>query len=123
MFNQQGQYVAILNLAGGIRSEVAKKQWDDLRQIDSIDIVTGIPHPLQKRFVDPSKKVAPSVVELLVESQPVCFGIVVDADGIEWADEMGRSETANTVIVACEDGGGDCGSGSFSICACNVDDW
>ncbi len=63
------------------RSEVAKLQWDDLKQIESIDTATGMPHPLRKRFVAPSKAVAQSVVELLVDSKPVSIGTIVDADG------------------------------------------
>ena len=46
-----------------------------------MDIATGMTHPLRKRFVAPSKAVAQSVVELLVDSKPVGIGTIVDADG------------------------------------------
>ncbi|QDV22227.1 Putative serine protease HtrA [Aureliella helgolandensis] len=82
IFNQNGQYVAVLNnLAGGVRSEVAKVQWDDLKQVESIDTATGLPHPLRRRFVAQSKAVAQSVVEVLVDSKPVSIGTIVDAGG------------------------------------------
>lgn len=81
VFNRDGHYVAALKGSYGTRSEVAKAQWNELKQIQSIDTATGLPHPLRKRFVSPSKSVAQSVVELLVDSQPVSIGIVVDTDG------------------------------------------
>ena len=80
VFNRYGRYVGAF-LVGYTRSEVAKVQWDDLKQIESIDTATGMPHPLRKRFVAPSKAVAQSVVELLVDSKPVSIGTIVDADG------------------------------------------
>ncbi len=81
VFNQHGRYVAVYNGQGHTRSEVAKLQWDDLKRIESIDTATGLPHPLRKRFVAPSKAVAQSVVELLVNSKPVGIGTVIDAGG------------------------------------------
>ncbi len=81
VFNRDGHYVAALLGSSGTRSEVAKRQWDDLKKTESIDTATGLPHPLQERFVDPSKAVAQSVVEILVDSKPVSIGTVVDADG------------------------------------------
>jgi len=81
IFNRYGRYVAVSQGGSGVRSEVAKVQWDDLKRIESIDTATGVPHPLRKRFVAPSKAVAQSVVELLVDSKPVSFGTIVDADG------------------------------------------
>lgn len=82
VFNRYGHYVAtVLGRDCGNRSEVAKVQWDDLKRIESIDTATGMPHPLRKRFVAPSKAVAQSVVELLVDSKPVSIGTIVDADG------------------------------------------
>ncbi len=82
VFNRYGRYVAVFMGQGGhTRSEVAKVQWDDLKQIKSIDTATGMPHPLRKRFVAPSKAVAQSVVELLVDSKPVGIGTIIHADG------------------------------------------
>ena len=81
VFNRYGRYVAVFMGSDHTRSEVAKVQWDDLKQIESIDTATGMPHPLRKRFVAPSKAVAQSVVELLVDSKPVSIGTIVDADG------------------------------------------
>jgi S1-C subfamily serine protease len=81
VFNRYGRYVAAFLGSGHTRSEVAKVQWDDLRQMESIDIATGLPHPLRNRFAAPSKAVAQSVVELLVDSKPVSIGTIVDADG------------------------------------------
>ena len=81
VFNRDGRYVAAFLGDAHTRSEVAKLQWDDLKQIESIDTATGMPHPLRKRFVAPSKAVAQSVVELLVDSKPVSIGTIVDADG------------------------------------------
>lgn len=81
VFNRYGRYVAAFLSECNTRSEVAKVQWDDLKQIESIDTATGMPHPLRKRFVAPSKAVAQSVVELLVDSKPVSIGTIVDADG------------------------------------------
>ena len=81
VFNRSGRYVAALLGQDGTRSEVAKLQWDDLKRIESIDTATGLPHPLRERFVAPSKAVAQSVVELLVDSKPVSIGTIVDADG------------------------------------------
>ncbi|MGH9553316.1 MAG: trypsin-like peptidase domain-containing protein, partial [Terriglobales bacterium] len=81
VFNQYGRYVAVYNGSEHTRSELAKRQWDDLMQIESIDTAIGLPHPLQKRFDAPSKSVAQSVVELLVDSKPVSIGTIVDADG------------------------------------------
>lgn len=81
VFNRDGHYVAALLGSAGTRSEVAKAQWDDLKKTESIDTATGLPHPLRKRFVAPSKSVAQSVVELLVDSKTVSIGTVVDADG------------------------------------------
>ena len=81
VFNRNGRYVAVLLGDGHTRSEVAKVQWDDLKQVESIDTSIGLPHPLQERFVAPSKTVAQSVVELLVDSKPVSIGTIVDADG------------------------------------------
>jgi serine protease Do len=80
-FNRDGRYVGVFKGSAHTRSEVAKAQWDDLKQIESIDTATGIPHPLRGRFVAPSKAVAQSVVELLVDSKPVSIGTIVDADG------------------------------------------
>ena len=82
VFNRHGRYVAISQANDApTRSEVAKAQWDDLKQNKSIDTATGMPHPLRKRFAAPSKGAAQSVVELLVDSKPVSIGTVVDADG------------------------------------------
>jgi serine protease Do len=82
VFNQQGRYVAVYcGPSGGTRSEIAKVQWDDLKQSASIDTATGITHPLRNRFVAPSKAIAQSVVELSVDSKPVSIGTIVDADG------------------------------------------
>lgn len=81
VFNRDGRYVAAFLGDSHTRSEVAKVQWDDLKQIKSIDTATGMPHPLQRRFVALSKAVAQSVVELLVDSKPVSLGTIVDADG------------------------------------------
>lgn len=82
VFNRYGRYVAISQgNPEPTRSEVAKVQWDDLKQIKSIDTATGLPHPLRKRFVAPSKAVAQSVVELSVDSKSVSIGTIVDADG------------------------------------------
>lgn len=81
VFNQHGRYVAVYNGQGHTRSEIARLQWDDLKRIESIDTAIGLPHPLQKRFVAPSKSVAQSVVELLVDSKRVSCGTVVDVDG------------------------------------------
>ncbi len=81
VFSKHGRYVAVYNGTGHTRSEVAKLQWDDLKQIESIDTALGVPHPLRKRFIAPSKAVAQSVVELLVDSKPVGIGTVVHADG------------------------------------------
>ena len=81
VFNRYGRYVATFGGASHTRSEVAKLQWDDLKQIESIDTATGMPHPLRTRFVAPSKAIAQSIVELLVDSKPVSFGTIVDADG------------------------------------------
>ncbi len=81
VFNQSGDYVAVYNGQGHTRSELARLQWDDLKQIASIDTAFGLPHPLQKCFVAPSKSVAQSVVELSVDSKPVSMGIIVGADG------------------------------------------
>lgn len=81
IFNRHGQYVAALLGSAGTRSEVAKAQWEDLKKLESIDTAIGLPHPLRQRFVAPSMSVAQSLVELLVDSQPVCIGTVVDTDG------------------------------------------
>jgi S1-C subfamily serine protease len=81
VFNRDGHYVAAFLGGSCTRSEVAELQWDDLKQIKSIDTATGMPHPLRKRFDDPSKAVAQSVVEILEDSKPVSIGTVVDADG------------------------------------------
>jgi S1-C subfamily serine protease len=81
VFNRYGRYVAVFKGWDHTRSEVAKVQWNDLKRIESIDTATGLPHPLRKRFVAPSKAVAQSVVELLVDSKPVGIGTIVDADG------------------------------------------
>lgn len=81
VFNRYGRYVAAFRSENNTRSEVARVQWDDLKQVKSIDTATGMPHPLRKRFVAPSKAVAQSVVELLVDSKPVSIGTIVDADG------------------------------------------
>lgn len=81
VFNRDGRYVGAFLGDTHTRSEVAKLQWDDLKQMESIDTATGLPHPLRERFVDPSKVVAPSVMEILVDSKPVSIGTVVDADG------------------------------------------
>ncbi len=81
VFNRCGRYVAAFMGSNHTRSEVAKVQWDDLKRIKSIDTATGMPHPLRKRFVAPSKVVTQSVVELLVDSKPVSIGTIVDADG------------------------------------------
>jgi len=81
VFDRHGRYVAAFIGANHTRSEVAKLQWDDLKQIESIDTALGMPHPLQKHFVAPSKTVAQSVVALLVDSKPVGIGTIVDADG------------------------------------------
>ena len=81
IFNRYGRYVAAFGGSAHTRSEVAKLQWDDLKRIESIDTAIGLPHPLQKLFVAPSKAVAQSVVELLVDSKQVSIGTIVDADG------------------------------------------
>ncbi len=82
VFDRYGRYVGIFQGNDSPScTEVAKLQWNDLKQIKSIDTATGIPHPLRKRFVAPSKAVAQSVVELLVDSKPVSIGTIVDADG------------------------------------------
>jgi S1-C subfamily serine protease len=82
VFDRYGRYVGIFQGNDSPScTEVAKVQWDDLKQIKSIDTATGLPHPLRKRFVAPSKAVAQSVVELLVDSKPVSIGTIVDADG------------------------------------------
>ncbi len=81
VFDRYGRYVAVNMGWNHTRSEVAKVQWDDLKRIESIDTATGMPHPLRKRFVAPSKAVAQSVVELLVDSKSVGIGTIVDADG------------------------------------------
>jgi S1-C subfamily serine protease/beta-lactamase regulating signal transducer with metallopeptidase domain len=81
VFNRYGRYVAAFLGDCGTRSEVAKVQWEDLKRIESIDTATGMPHRLRKRFVAPSKAVAQSVVELLVDSKSVSIGTIVDADG------------------------------------------
>lgn len=81
IFNRHGQYVAALLGSSGTRSEVAKVQWEDLKKLESIDTAIGLPHPLRKRFVAPSMSVAQSVVELLVDSETVSIGTVVDTDG------------------------------------------
>ncbi|QDT92485.1 trypsin-like peptidase domain-containing protein [Gimesia algae] len=81
VFNEHGCYVAVYQGSGNARSEVARLQWDDLQRIESIDTAIGLPHPLRKRFVAPSKAVAQSVVELLVDSKPVSSGTILDADG------------------------------------------
>ena len=80
VFDRDGHYVAAFLGSSG-RSEVAKRQWDDLKKTESIDTATGLPHPLRERFVDPIKTIAQSVVEILVDSKPVSIGTVVDADG------------------------------------------
>lgn len=81
VFDRYGRYVAAFLGTEHTRSEVAKAQWDDLKQTKSIDTATGLPHPLRRRFVAPSKGVAQSVVELLADSVPVSIGTIVDADG------------------------------------------
>jgi S1-C subfamily serine protease len=81
VFDRYGRYVAGFGGSEHTRSEVARLQWDDLKQIESIDTAIGLPHPLQKLFVAPSKTVAQSVVELLVDSKQVSIGTIVDADG------------------------------------------
>jgi S1-C subfamily serine protease len=81
VFNQEGRYVAVYNGQEHTRSELAKLLWDDLKRIESIETATGMPHPLRNCFVAPSREVAQSVVELLVDSKPVSIGIIVDADG------------------------------------------
>jgi S1-C subfamily serine protease len=80
-FNRHGRYVAAFMGDTHHRSEVAKVQWDDLKQIESINTAPGMPHPLRERFVAPSKPVAQSVVELLAGSKPASIGTIVDADG------------------------------------------
>ncbi len=81
VFNRHGSYVGAFLGESHTRSEVARLQWDDLKKIESIDTAIGLPHPLQKRFVSPSKAVAQSVVELLVDSKRVSCGTIVDVDG------------------------------------------
>ena len=82
VFNRYGCYVGIFQGNDApTRSEVAKVQWDDLKKMRSIDTATGLPHPLRKRFTAPSKSVAQSVVEIMVDSKPVSIGTVVGADG------------------------------------------
>ncbi len=81
VFDRHGHYVAAFMGDTHTRSEVARVEWDELKQIESTDTAIGLPHPLQDRFVAPSKSAAQSVVELLVDSNPVSFGTIVDADG------------------------------------------
>ncbi|MCA9094039.1 MAG: trypsin-like peptidase domain-containing protein [Planctomycetaceae bacterium] len=82
VFNQSGRYIAISQGNNEpTRSEFARVQWEELKQIKSIDTATGIPHPLRMRFVAPGRAVAQSVVELLVDSKPAGIGTIVDADG------------------------------------------
>jgi S1-C subfamily serine protease len=81
VFDRHGHYVAAFMGDTHTRSEVARVEWDELKQIESTDTAIGLPHPLQERFVAPSKSAAQSVVELLVDSNPVSFGTIVDADG------------------------------------------
>ncbi len=78
IFDRQGRYVATTS---GLRSELAKRQWDDLERIDSIDTAFGLPHPLRKRFDSPARSVAKSVVAVLIDSEPVGVGTVVSPDG------------------------------------------
>ncbi|WP_161604813.1 trypsin-like peptidase domain-containing protein [Roseiconus nitratireducens] len=78
IFDRQGRYVATTS---GLRSELAKRQWDDLERIDSIDTAIGLPHPLRERFDSPGRSVAESVVEVLVDSKPVGVGTVISSDG------------------------------------------
>ncbi|WDQ18422.1 trypsin-like peptidase domain-containing protein [Rhodopirellula sp. P2] len=78
IFNRQGRYVGTTS---GLRSELAKRQWDDLEPIDSIDTAFGLQHPLRKRFDLPGRSVAESVVEVLVDSQSVGVGTVISPDG------------------------------------------
>jgi len=81
VFDRNGRYVAAFMGETHHRSEVAKRQWDDLKQITSISTATGLPHPLRKPFAAPSKTAAQSIVELVVDSKPVSIGTIVDADG------------------------------------------
>lgn len=81
IFDQQGRYVAVFHGGTGTRSEIAKLQWDQLKRVDSIDTAIGLPHPLRNHFETPSKEIAESVLELLVDSKPVSIGVVIDADG------------------------------------------
>lgn len=78
IFDRQGRYVATTS---GTRSELAKRQWDDLKRIDSIDTAIGLPYPLRERFELPGRSVAESVVEVFVDSQPVGVGTVISPDG------------------------------------------
>jgi S1-C subfamily serine protease len=81
VFNRDGYYVAALLGSSGIRSEVAKRQFDDLKQTHSIETATPQPHPLRERFVHASKAIAQSAVGILIDSQPVSIGTVVDTEG------------------------------------------
>ncbi|MCO8121526.1 serine protease [Stieleria sp. TO1_6] len=81
VFNRQGRYVAAFMGETHHRSEVANLQWNDLKQIESIDTATGIPHPLRMAFVAPSQGIAQSVVEWLVDSKSVGIGTIVDTGG------------------------------------------
>lgn len=60
---------------------MAKRQWDSLKRIDSIDTAIGLPYPLRERFELPGRSVAESVVEVLVDSQPVGVGTIISPDG------------------------------------------
>lgn len=81
VFNRHGRYVATFTGSNHTRSEIAKLQWDDLKRIESVDTALGMPHPLRKHFVAPSKTLSQSVVELLVDSEPVSIGTIVGDDG------------------------------------------
>ncbi len=56
-------------------------QWNELKQIESMDTATGLPHPLRRRFDAPGKVDCSIGVEVMVDSKPASFGIVVDAGG------------------------------------------
>ncbi|MCA9059541.1 MAG: trypsin-like peptidase domain-containing protein, partial [Planctomycetaceae bacterium] len=81
VFDQSGRYVAVFLGGDHTRSEVARLQWNDLKQIESIDRLTGLPHPLRNGFAAPGQAIAQMMVEVLVGSRPVSIGTIVDADG------------------------------------------
>ncbi|MEM6472946.1 MAG: trypsin-like peptidase domain-containing protein [Planctomycetota bacterium] len=81
-FDANGRYVGTYLGSGHIRVEVAKTQWESLTKVDSIDTISATPHPLRKQFEIPSESAAQSVVELLVDSKPICVGTIVDASGL-----------------------------------------